>query len=320
MYYYDDDFLEHHGIVGMKWGVRRFQNKDGGLTPAGRVRRGLKKTGSALAGGGKALGKKTAKAGVTTAKFLKSVPGKLKKHHDERVEKAIEKAIQEGDGSTLAKYKSRMSTKQLDEANKRMESMYKLAASTGDKFKWSIKHPFDTVGKQQARLQDAIQRGDSQYLEKHFSNLSDKDLARAKGRMATLADIQERAEEARKNSLGGKVEEAAKTVGKAGLKASVAGAKTAAKVAASGIKIGAKAASKGLKGAKEFMGSGEGAFDFIGGKEHHPHLRKAFTKTLPEVKRAAAKTREADKQRWRRIIENYGDIKYDPYQIYRNGF
>ena len=30
--------LYHHGIKGMKWGVRRFQKKDGDLTPAGKKR------------------------------------------------------------------------------------------------------------------------------------------------------------------------------------------------------------------------------------------------------------------------------------------
>ncbi len=33
-----DNHLEHHGIIGMKWGVRRYQNKDGSLTAAGQKR------------------------------------------------------------------------------------------------------------------------------------------------------------------------------------------------------------------------------------------------------------------------------------------
>lgn len=28
--------LYHHGIKGMKWGIRRYQNKDGSLTPQGK--------------------------------------------------------------------------------------------------------------------------------------------------------------------------------------------------------------------------------------------------------------------------------------------
>ena len=34
----DKNYLSHHGILGQKWGVRRYQNYDGTLTAAGRDR------------------------------------------------------------------------------------------------------------------------------------------------------------------------------------------------------------------------------------------------------------------------------------------
>ena len=38
MWSYNTTYMAHHGIFGQKWGRRRYQNKDGSLTPAGELR------------------------------------------------------------------------------------------------------------------------------------------------------------------------------------------------------------------------------------------------------------------------------------------
>lgn len=38
---FESNYLAHHGILGQKWGVRRYQNPDGSLTEAGRARYGV---------------------------------------------------------------------------------------------------------------------------------------------------------------------------------------------------------------------------------------------------------------------------------------
>lgn len=35
---FSDSYLEHYGVLGMKWGIRRYQNADGTLTSSGKKR------------------------------------------------------------------------------------------------------------------------------------------------------------------------------------------------------------------------------------------------------------------------------------------
>ena len=81
--YSDKDSLSHYGILGQKWGVRRFQNSDGSLTSEGRERYGVKARETAKKAA-KSAGDTLRKAANTTSKAAKKAGKAVAKAYKRR--------------------------------------------------------------------------------------------------------------------------------------------------------------------------------------------------------------------------------------------
>ena len=114
------NYIKHHGIKGQKWGVRRFQNKDGTLTPAGKQKYGSKENfekqypeerKAATKAATKAV-KKASDKGVDAVKAAREVEAERTKKRQAKADKALEKAAREK--------ASKMSDQELREAVNRL--------------------------------------------------------------------------------------------------------------------------------------------------------------------------------------------------------
>lgn len=185
------DELMHFGVKGMRWGVRRYQNPDGSLTPAGRKRYGSRenfeyhqklkraKRKGWLIGAGAAAG--TGAAMVTAAKSIsKRDSGDVGDILDQNIKSGKDKAPQSP---------AEVITKQTEKGVRSGSSALRKISSMQRRNAESIKDPQierEIKRMSNKELQDYISR---QSLERQYRSLRRQDIEYGSEKAADVLEI-----------------------------------------------------------------------------------------------------------------------------------
>lgn len=180
------NFLAHHGVTGQKWGERRYQNKDGSLTPLGRIHWGIGQARNVVSNKLKTRksfrletdSEKRKRLKLKAEKKEENKKLKLQKAEEVRQkrEKAIEdkkaKIIVKGDKDAIYKNRELFSDEELDKAMARINKMNQFKTEKSSK-----------------QVEHLINRASPKEIYRNRAMLNDDELDRALNRISKLDKI-----------------------------------------------------------------------------------------------------------------------------------